>query len=398
MTIAVSGTAGTTSTISSGYLRSHANSFFDRMYITSQNGNIIEDIQNYDLVNDTLVNLQMNNSVRDGIATQYGFVANSTDIVSQGHSIGIFEDRQLATGDKETHSYSVPLLSGCIGCLADKMLNIGRTSKLSLTMTTTSVLPISIITNSVTNASNFVVTLSDFSLQCEYIDIGLNALKMLDSTLVDGKSYIHGVSYKSSTNTLPAAITGAVSLLAGIRASSVKSLFVRFVESGVSVTTSVNGKFDSKNPMINSIQANIGGQKIPANPINPLLNPAQVFKELQLAIGSFNSSQFQSCIPPAQYCKLSTGGTASGLRTDTQDYNWNTGSSTDKQCLFIYGQNIEVCARRGLLSGLNCTSAPVFIDMNIASAPTNAHTMYVISMLDQILIHDVVSGDISVRI
>jgi hypothetical protein len=37
-------TAGTTSAITSGFLRSHANSFFDRMYITSQNGQIIEDI------------------------------------------------------------------------------------------------------------------------------------------------------------------------------------------------------------------------------------------------------------------------------------------------------------------------------------------------------------------
>ena len=52
----------------------------------------------------------------------------------------------------------------------------------------------------------------------------------------------------------------------------------------------------------------------------------------------------------------------------------------------------------GLLSGLNCTSAPIFVEMNIATAPTNAHTMYVIAMLDQVLIHDTTSGDISVRI
>ena len=51
-------TAGTASTIASGYLRSHANSFFDRMYITSQNGQIIEDIGEYGLVNDTLINLK----------------------------------------------------------------------------------------------------------------------------------------------------------------------------------------------------------------------------------------------------------------------------------------------------------------------------------------------------
>ena len=57
-----------------------------------------------------------------------------------------------------------------------------------------------------------------------------------------------------------------------------------------------------------------------------------------------------------------------------------------------------MCARRGLLSGLNCTSAPIFVEMNIAATPTNAHTLHTIAMLDQVLIHDVNSGDISVRI
>ena len=98
-------------------------------------------------------------------------------------------------------------------------------------MQTSNILPLSIRTGTATAAGTFSVTLSDFSLQCEYVDIGLNALKMLDQTLVDGKSYIHGVTYRSSSTTLPAT-SGSTSLLAGIRASSVKSLFARFVDGG----------------------------------------------------------------------------------------------------------------------------------------------------------------------
>jgi hypothetical protein len=396
MTISVA-TAGTASVVTSGYLRSHANSFFDRMYITSQNGQIIEDITEYGLVNDTLIALQMNNSVRDGVATQYGF-SSATAIESQGHALAIFA-QTLAANQNETHSYSVPLLSGSIGCLADKFLNIGRTSKLQVVLQTSSVLPLSILTGTATAAGTFNVTLSDFSLQCEYVDIGLNALKMLDQTLVDGNSYIHGVTYRTSTATLPPT-TGSTSLLAGIRASSVKSLFARFVDGGaISTTNSSNGKYDSKNPMINNIQFNVGGIKFPQTPVNPLLNPSQAFSETQKSIGSFNSSAYQSCITPTQYCKLSAGGTAQALTIGgTQEYSWNLGSDPAKQSQFIFGENVEVCARRGLLSGLNCTSAPIFVEMNIASAPTNAHTMYVTAMLDQVLIHNTQSGDISVRI
>jgi hypothetical protein len=70
-----------------------------------------------------------------------------------------------------------------------------------------SVLPLSILTGAtVTNASTISVTLSDFSIQCEYVDIGLNALKMLDQTLVDGKSYIHGTTYRTSSASLPVSL------------------------------------------------------------------------------------------------------------------------------------------------------------------------------------------------
>ena len=98
---------------------------------------------------------------------------------------------------------------------------------------------------------------------------------------------------------------------------------------------------------------------------------------------------------PTQYCKLSAGGTAQALTVgSTQEYNWNTGSSNASQSQFIFGENVEVVARRGLLSGLNCTSAPIFVEMNSAAAPSNSHTMYCIAMLDQV----VKSGYLSVRI
>jgi hypothetical protein len=292
----------------------------------------------------------------------------------------------------------VPILSSVIGVTADKFLNIGRTSKLQCVFQTSSVLPLSILAGTATAAGTFQVTLSDFSLQLEYIDIGLSALSMLDKSLVDGKQYIHGVTYRTVSNTLPANISGTASLLAGIRASSVKSLFVRFFENGaLGTNNSTNGKYDAKNPLISNIAFNIAGTKYPQVGINPLLNPSQSFREVQMAIGSFNSSAFTSSITPANYCKLSAGGTAKALNLTAQEYTWSLGSSISAQCQYFFGQNLEIVAKRGLLSGLNCTSAPVFLDLTIAAGITNAHTMYVQAMVDSILIHDVLTGDISSR-
>ena len=403
LTVSTPTQAGAAGTYSDSYLRSGAHAFFDRMYITSQNGAIVEDILEYGLVNDTLIALQMNNAVRHGVATQYGFdYSSSTLLGSQGHKIGMLSSgAALSTSNIETHSYSIPLTSALIGVLADKFCNVGRTAKLQLVLQTSNVLPITVSTGtSFSTSPNVNVTLSNFSLQCEYVDIGLSALKMLDASLIDNKAYIHGVTYRTTSTSMPAT-QGSVSLLAGLRASSVKSLFCRFAQSGtLSTTNSSNGKFDSSNPCINSIVFNIGGQKFPQSNINPLLQPSQAFRETQMAIGSFNNSQFQSCVPPSKYCKLSANSSITvGLQMgNTVDYNYNTGSNPSEQNQFIFGECLEVVAKRGLLSGYNCTSAPIFVEMNCAYAPTNAHTLYTIGMLDTIFVHDLITGDISSRV
>jgi len=385
--------------MTSAFLRSGAYSFFDRMYIVAQNGNIIEDITEYGVVNDTLVAMQMSNSVRDGVANQYGFLS-STAIDNQGHAIGILNNRTLATtAESEVHSYSIPLTSGICGVLADKMLNIGRTSRLQVVFVTTNQLPYTIVTSTATTAGSFSVALSDFALGLEYIDVGLNALQMLDQTLADGKAYIHGTSYRTATATIGAGTSGTQSLLVGVRASSVKSLFARFFDGGAASTTnSINGKYDSKNPSINAINWSIGGIKFPQSQVNPLLSPAQAFRETQMAMGSWNNYLFTSGITPANYCKLSVGGTAPGNTSTTADFNYTTGSSASAQSQFIFGVNTEICMRRGLLSGYNCTAAPIFLEANLAAAVTNANTLFGIAMIDTILIHDVRSGDIQVRV
>ena len=383
-------------------LRSHANSFFDRQYTVGQNGNILEDLTEYGLLNDTLIQLQMNNSVRDGCAIQYGFDPSSSNNTSQGLPLPLLQGTTLGN---ECHSFSVPLINSLVGVTADKFFNIGRTSKLQVVFQTTGVLPFTFDGSSLGanlgTAAQFVVTLTDFSLQLEYIDIGLNALKMLDETLVNGQAYNHGISYRTASVSLISGATGQQTLLAGIRASSVKSLFARFQEAGVlNNTVSLNHKYDSKNPCINGINFNIGGVRYPQVPINPLANPSQAFRELQMAIGAFNSTTFQSSIVPSRYCVLSKNGTVSTANTaaNTQawDYQNNTTSAT-AQSSFIFGENVEVCAKRGVMSGLNCTSAPIFLECNIGTATTTVHNVYVQGMIDVIYVHNVQTGDVQVR-
>ena len=292
----------------------------------------------------------------------------------------------------------MPVLSSVCGILADKCPNLGRTSRMQLVFQTSNVLPFTIITSNV-GTSTFTVSLSDFSLGLEYVDIGLSALSMLDQTLVDGKSYIHGTTYRVATATVPAATTGNQSSLIGIRASSVKSLLCRFQDGGVvNIANSVNGKYDSKNPSINSIAWSIGGIKFPQAPINPLLNPAMAMRETMLAIGSWNNSLYASSITPINYCKVSAGGSVASVLNSSIESNYSSGTSAASQAQFIFGVNTEICMKRGLMSGYNATAAPIFLEYNIATANTNSQLIYGIAMIDSILIHDIVSGDMKTRV
>ena len=151
--------------------------------------------------------------------------------------------------------------------------------------------------------------------------------------------------------------------------------------------------------MLNTINYNIGGLKYPQTPTPVLLSPAQSHIELQKAVGSFNNSSYNSAIPQSAYCKLSAGGTAQGTATgNTQDFNWNLGSAVTSLCQYFYGQNLEIVPNPNILSGLNAISTPIFVELNIATAATNSQTIYTHALIDQVLVHDVKSGMISVRV
>ena len=91
---------------------------------------------------------------------------------------------------------------------------------------------------------------------------------------------------------------------------------------------------------------------------------------------------------------VSVAGTTAG--TQAFDYQKNTTDAT-AQSSFIFGENVQVCAKRGVMSGLNCTSAPIFLECNIATATSAVHNVYVQGMIDVIYIHNVQNGSVDVR-
>lgn len=379
-------TAGSAA-ITTGFLRSNCMSFFDRSE-TKNSGQTVDIMEEVGLVHDSLIAGQFSPSDLDGNSLLYGFLSGTAN-ERQGLAIKMLTANTLLTSQVETHSFSVPLMNPVFGVTASKMCNTGRLSNLQYILSTSNILPLSIATG--LTPGSLTVTLTDFSIGLEIINIPQEILYMVDNTLSNGKFYNSGIAYRTGSTNL-ASTTGTSSLLCpSVKGSSVKSIFARFVDGGTaSVNNSVNGKYDSKNPSINSYSFNIGSVYYPNYKVNPLLSPSSSLLEFYKGMGSFNNSQLKSSCIPAQYCKASAGVTVTTLVSgNTCDENYSNGAAADKLCSFIIGQNTEIVARQSLVSGINVQASNVFLEINLSSAPTNAHTVYITSMNDVIFEHDI---------
>ena len=390
-------TAGT-GTIANAQLRSSAYSFFDQLKVNGQSGGLLEHIPEYGLTADTIMQGQMSQSSREGQGMLMGYRSNFSGMTNTGDEINVLTNAGAVLTATQTCSmnFTLPLMSGVLGVMADKFFPVGLTKKLLLTLTTANILPITLLGGTTGGAGpTFSVSLTDFWLNAEIIDIGANAFNQIASTLSDGKMYLHGQTYKTTTALIPGGASGVMNLPVGLTGSSVRSLFARFHEAAGTPTlnTSVWGKYSSSNPNLNSIAWNIGGTQVPSSSYNPLLHPAQTFRSYLQALGSFNSTQFNTAICQVYYQRLISTGTASGRTSTTQDQGWDKGGNITYQNSFFVGENLETIPRRGLLSGQDLTFQKVHLALQSTASTNNPVNVYIHALLDCITILDIASGE-----
>jgi len=386
--------------VTSAQLRSHAMSHFARTYTQSQSGVILDDVNSFDVLSDMLVQNEIDAGQRDVLAAMYGFqyeTATSNQLFSnQGHKIAGIDNTTLAAATSKYYSYCVPLLNSLIGKGAGKFFQIGATGKLQVVLQTSSIIPITFVTSTATTAATFRITIDNISLNLQYISLGMEGMKMLNKS---GLQYFNGITYRVSSSTIPSSTSGAVSLLTGLRGSSVRSLFVRFSEAATLTTAGcINYILDSKAPIATSMAWNINGILVPSNPVDIIHNPALCMAQTQQAIGSFNNYEFKSGLVPSQYfIYLPTGGT---FPTDSDQVFTAGGnaSSVVNQAQFCWGYSLEKVSKGGILDGVNMNSGNTFLNMTWPVSNSNAVTAFFISKLDVIYVLDTNSGELSVRL
>jgi len=246
-----------------------AASFFDTLVLYSNN-TPIETINSYGVLQKFLLQNSVNFAERyGGLSVCMGTDTNTMTGLDLGLGLGLVAPQSFR------YNFTIPLLS-VIGANYDKIFPVGSINNLQLQMTTANQLPISTYCTTVPGTMPLVAqgfTLSEFTLNMKYIDIGDMASQILSQTLQDGKWFLKATTYTNSAVSIPAQSSGNQQLLLQIRNTSVKSILYTFSIPIGAVFP--NGQYDSICPNLTSRQCQVGGQFFPNKPINDMQRPSE---------------------------------------------------------------------------------------------------------------------------
>jgi len=381
-------------------LLSSASSFWDSAVLYSNN-TPLEQINQYGLLQNFLLQNTVSYSQRTGGISQMGCDTNSANGIDLAH----------ATVGTYRYNFSIPLLS-MIGINSDKLFPVGMVNNLQLQMTTANLLPIVAYCSAVATQPIFSqqFTLSEFSLNMKYIDIGEMASSMLMSTLPDNRIMYKTATYTNSQATLPNGSSGAQQLLLQIRNTSVKSVYHQFGQSNSVAAQSLvspNGYYDAINITTNSRQLQVGGSFFPNKQINDVARPSEGYIYLIQALGGNIPSALGTVVSREMYS--SVGGVASvptGANVDTclvlpsaLSRAAPVGSDGGAVAVFsqpsgaFYGYDLE---RLGgvMFSGINTRSTPPFLNLNIQNALNATITCNAWGYSDVVLVFDIASKSV----
>ncbi len=391
-------TSGTATTPLSVNLIGSAASFFDTLTLYS-NSVPIETINQYGLLQNFLLQNTVNQAERNGLSISMGCDSNSAN--------GI--DLNFTSVSTQKYNFCIPLLSIIGANTVDKFFPVGAVNNLQLFLTTANLYP---LVSYVLLASSQTITqpafgqqftLSEFSLNMKYIDIGDAAANMLSATLNNGKYYMKSLTYIQSSVSLPSNSAGTQQLLLQIRATSLKSVIHQFgLPAGASTP---NQYYDAVNPGLTSRQLQIGGSNLyPSKPINDSQRPAEAYPILIQSLGGSLIKSYGTTVTREMYnsthptiptgsdstlCTLADGLRVVGGGSDIVNKQLSKWPSSA-----YYGYDVEKCAGV-LFTGVNSRSSPPFLNLFLgASTGSNTFLMNAWGIVDAIVEIDVMSKSV----
>lgn len=390
--------------IMTAQLQHNAFNYWNRIFHVSATGNIIDDVPLINLAHTNY--LQQNLSVQelDSLALPYGFNAETTvggaasSNANTGHAIAGWNAQQSAsTTTNNYYSYEMPLPSSVIGSYARGMFPIGSVSKMTLSLVCDSIAPVGLYFSGQGTASastDLQIIISDIAINLQYVDLGEEGSRLLGG----GAKICSGITQRVSSSTINAGTSGAVSVLMGLRGSSVRNLTTRCVENSVSLAGCANDKYDSKLLLATGLNYYLqGSQRVPPNPLDSIRSVASVYMRALQASHAFNERAYKMCSTPQSFCIYTDVPAGTNLPSDKDSYLTSSATAISSLATWMFSYPLQKVSKSKILDGMSFQQSNQFFETTLNVGSTNNLTLYFIAELDVIYIITP-DGDVQTRI
>jgi hypothetical protein len=321
----------------------------------------VDQIQNYNLVMNCLVNNNFDIAQKYGQQASYGY--NALTGVPTLEQL----DGHIVNTANETATLTAPLFS--IFSSAEKLIPTFAMGNIRMTLTVDSL-------NNIFSSTNFPsagsFTLSNLRLRYKIVDFGSDVENSIRMANPNGLT-IKTQSFSSASTTLAANSSGYQELIFNMRYSSIKALIAN------NGGGSVNKQFDSVDLTRSNGEYSFScnGVLYPQTALSTKTNKTEILQELRSAWGSIVDKNNNCSINMIEYGYIGTSGAASTT----------TFSAPSK---FWVGTSLEKMVNSGsLLSGVSSAESPISYRINLGeSIGTNNSTVTLIVNYDALIIVD----------
>lgn len=325
---------------------------------------IVENTQDWGMVQNMVVNLTHNAAQKAGLAGAYGYSDYTATNMGQGLN--------GRTGTlNEVFSVAAPF--PCILSNAQKLIPLGLMPQIR----------VSITLDTISNIYTTAVVPTAFSLTNVELCYDSVSMPGVDNQVrgMGEKIYIKSAAYSTATTAVASGSSGSIDLLYNVRLSSIKSVFASF---GGTTAQSLNKSWDSYDITSNSgdYAFSVGGIQHPQRPISAVNCRAAALMELKAAIGGVHSSQTNNfSISAAEFAYVGNGTTTMKIPAK-----------------FIISQNLErLQSNQILLSGMSSQASPVSLRISSPTATAQLHNVSCIFLYDALIEVDTMSKNAVVK-
>ena len=334
--------------------------FFNRLDVLSQ-GQVLESIQNYNVLCNTLLDLQ-----------QDALVSTTSGTIHMGTGYDTVESQNIAKFGQTiaaggVQDFAIPLaLSGVLGPGCSKYLPISKVTDLRLELTIENAIQAVV---QATGTPSF--TLNNVQLILTYIDIDGSVASQLEQA-VGGRYIISSESWRNYTSILPASRSGD-SVLIPSRYSSLKTLahvwrnYANNSDQTKYWLSARSNPFYSSAGVQSQIQYSIGAVLVPQTPVKFVsemwMNGQQAFHQLG-SISNGSRCFYTNWNQSAYY--------------DTNTYGMGT---------FAFAQNFDSFLNKSdsLTVGMNTIASPTFLNLTYPATVATQQRLDTWAHFDMIL-------------